>query len=290
MSKSFAVLPCNGLDKVAGCIAREIALNLIEKSDSEMICPVLYRVADARYTKLAQEKPLLVIDGCPTRCASKLASEKGLKVTAKVTVTEEAKTKGVDMGDSLRLRENEVKLAEILADELLLEKETEKTSESVTTAEGDTVYPETYDYEVYKKDKFIFRVPKEGMLFNENDSWVYISGNKARIGVTDYVQQSLSDIMFFTPPVVGNEVEQFGELGEIESGKAVFEVISPVSGRITVVNENLSVTPELINQSPYEKGWIVEMELTDIESDKELLLEFEGYFTILKRKVDEFHV
>lgn len=290
MSKSFAVLPCNGLDKGAGCIAREIALYLIEKSDSEMICPVLYRVADARYTKIAQEKPLLVIDGCPTRCASKLASEKGLKVTAKVTVTEEAKTRKVDLGDSLKLCENEVKLAEMLAEELLLEKEPEKTLESATAVEGETVYPETYDYEVYKKDKFIFRVPKEGMLFNENDSWVYISGNKARIGVTDYVQQSLSDIMFFTPPVVGNEVEQFGELGEIESGKAVFEVISPVSGRITAVNENLSVTPELINQSPYEKGWIVEMELTDIESDKELLLEFEGYFKILKRKVDEFHV
>ncbi|OLN33030.1 putative zinc-binding protein [Desulfosporosinus metallidurans] len=290
MSNSFAILPCNGLDKGAGCIAREIAVNLIEKSDSDIICPVLYRVADARYTKLAQEKPLLVIDGCQTRCASKLASEKGLKVTAKITVTEEAKTRGFELGDSLRLGENEVKLAEMVADELLLEKEAEKATESKTAAENETVYPETYDYEVYKKDKFIFRVPKEGLLFNENDSWVYISGNKARIGVTDYVQQSLSDIMFFTPPAVGNEVEQFGELGEIESGKAVFEVVSPVSGKITAVNEELSVAPELINQNPYEKGWIAEVELSDLESDKEFLLDFEGYFTILKRKVDEFHV
>ncbi|KJR47491.1 hypothetical protein UF75_2160 [Desulfosporosinus sp. I2] len=290
MSKSFAVLPCNGLDKGAGCISREIALHLIEKSDSEMICPVLYRVADARYTKIAQEKPLLVIDGCQTRCASKLASEKGLKVTAKLTVTEEAKNRGVDLGDSLRLGQNEVKLAEMVADELLLEKEPEKASESETASDSEIVYPETYDYEVYKKDKFIFRVPKEGFLFNENDSWAYISGNKARVGVTDYVQQSLSDIMFFTPPVVGSEVEQFGELGAIESGKAVFEVVSPVSGRITAVNEELSVAPELINQNPYEKGWIVEVELTDLESDKELLLEFEGYFKILKRKVDDFHV
>ncbi|GAB6156331.1 putative zinc-binding protein [Desulfosporosinus burensis] len=290
MSKSFAVLPCNGLDKGAGCISREIALNLIEKSDSEMICPVLYRVAEARYTKIAQEKPLLVIDGCQTRCASKLASEKGLKVTGKITVTEEGKNRGVDLGDSLRLGENDVKLAEMIADELLLEKEPDKAPESVTASDTEIVYPETYDYEVYKKDKFIFRVPKEGLLFNENDSWVYISGNKARVGVTDYVQQSLSDIMFFTPPIVGSEVEQFGELGAIESGKAVFEVVSPVTGRITAVNEELSVAPELINQNPYEKGWIAEVELTDLESDKELLLEFDGYFKILKRKVDEFHV
>jgi len=290
MSKSFAVLPCNGLDKGAGCISREIALNLIEKSDSEMICPVLYRVAEARYAKIAQEKPLLVIDGCQTRCASKLASEKGLKVTGKITVTEEGKNRGVELGDSLRLGENEMSLAERIADELLQEREPEKASGSETASDSPIVYPETYDYEVYQKDKFIFRVPKEGLLFNENDSWVYISGNKARVGVTDYVQQSLSDIMFFTPPVVGSEVEQFGELGAIESGKAVFEVVSPVSGRITAVNEELSVAPELINQNPYEKGWIVEVELTDLESDKELLLEFEEYFKILKRKVDEFHV
>jgi len=290
MSKSFAVLPCNGLDKGAGCIAREIALNLIDQSDSEMICPVLYRVAEAKYTKIAQEKPLLVIDGCKTRCASKLASEKGLKVTAKITVTEEAKTRGFELGDALRLGKNELNLAELVADELLIEKVSEKVSGNESASEGEPVYPETNEYEVYKKDKFIFRVPKEGFLFNENDSWVYISRNKARIGVTDFVQQSLSDIMFFTPPVVGNEVEQFGELGEIESGKAVYEVVSPVSGRITAVNEDLAVTPELINQNPYEKGWIAEMELTDLESDKELLLEFAGYFTILKRKVDDFHV
>jgi len=290
MSKSYAVLPCNGLDKGAGCVAREIALHLIETSESEMICPVLYRVADARYNKIAQEKPLLVIDGCQTRCASKLASEKGLKVTAKVTVTEEAKTRGVELGESLRLGVNELKLAELVATELLLEKETEKVTGSVTGSENTKLYPETYEYEVYKKDKFIFRVPKEGFLFNENDSWVYIVGNKARIGVADYVQQSLSDIMFFTPPVVGNEVEQFGELGEIESGKAVFEVVSPVSGKIIAINEELSAAPELINQNPYEKGWIAEVELSDLASDKEFLLDFEGYFTILKRKVDEFHV
>jgi len=290
MSKRFAILPCNGLDKGAGCISREIALNLVEKSESEIICPVLYRVADARYNKMAQEKPLLVIDGCKTRCASKLASEKGLKVTAKITVTDEAKTRGVDLGDSLRLGENDVKLAEMVADELLQEKEVEKASDSETASESQSVYPETYDYEVYKKDKFIFRVPKEGLLFNENDCWAYISGNRARVGVTDYVQQSLSDIMFFTPPVVGQDVEQFGELGMVESGKAVYEVVSPVSGRIVAVNEELSVAPELINMNPYEKGWIAEVELSDLESDKELLLDFEGYFKILKRKVDEFHV
>jgi glycine cleavage system H protein len=284
MSKSFAVLPCNGLDKCAGCISREIALKLAEKSESEIICPVLYRVADARYNKIIQEKHLLVIDGCQTRCASKLASEKGLKVAQKITVTEEAKNRGVDIGEPLKPGEKELELVEMVAAALLKQPEVENAPESKA------IFPEHFDYEVYKKDKFKFRVPKEGFYFNENDCWAYVSGKTARVGVGDYVQQSLSDIMFFTPPTVGTDVEQFGELGTVESGKAVFEVVSPVSGKVIAINEELSSAPELINMNPYEKAWIAEIELTDLESDKELLLDFEGYFKVLKRKVDEFHV
>lgn len=284
MGKSFAVLPCNGLDKCAGCISREIALKLAEKSESEIICPVLYRAADAKYNRIAQEKPLLVIDGCQTRCAGKLAAEKGLKVALKITVSEEAKSRGLEIGRSLRPGEKELELAETIANELLKEPGAEKEM-------GETMaFPGHITYETYKKDKFIFRVPNEGLYFNENDCWVYVSGNMARVGVTDYVQQSLSDIMFFTPPTVGTDVEQFGELGTIESGKAVYEVVSPVSGKITAVNETLSSEPELINRNPYEKGWIAEIELADFESDRELLLDFDGYFKVLKRKVDEFHV
>lgn len=283
MSKSYAVLPCNGLDKCAGCLAREIALNLAENSDREIICPVLYRVADARYNKLAGEKPLLVIDGCNTRCASKLAAEKSLKVAQKINVTEEAKSRGVSIGGSLRPNEDELRFARTVADDLL------KRADETVKDEQKIVFPDHLEYEIYKKDKFIFRLPKGAFYFNENDCWAYVCGKYARVGVTDFVQQSLSDIMFFTPPTVGTEVEQFGELGTVESGKAVFEVVSPVSGRIIAVNEELESAPELINQNPYEKGWIADIELSDFESDKELLLDFDGYFKILKRKVDEFH-
>ena len=284
MNKSYAILPCNGLDKCAGSIGREIALKLLEKSAGEIICPVFYRVADAKYNKLAQDKPLLVIDGCQTRCASKLAAEKGLKVARKVTVTEEAKNRGIEINATLRPSKNELEMADAIVLELLKAPEAEKAAESKA------IYPEQFEYETYSKGKFIFRVPKEGFHFNENDCWVYVSGNRARVGVTDFVQQSLSDIMFFTPPAIGTEIAQFGEAGTIESGKAVFEIISPVSGRVTAVNEALISAPELINQNPYEKGWIAELELSDFGSDRELLLDFEGYFKIMKKKVDEFNV
>ncbi|MPM36985.1 Glycine cleavage system H protein [bioreactor metagenome] len=247
MTKSYAILPCNGLDKCAGCITKEVAVKLAENTESEIICPVLYRVADARYSKIAAEKPLLVLDGCATRCASKLASEKGLRISEKLNVTDEAKANNVKLGSSLKMGTAEEELVNNLVDKLSKEEEKAEISEA-------GMFPVDLEYETYQKDKFLFKVPKEGFYFNENDSWVYVVGNKARVGVTDYVQHSLSDIMFFTPPSVGNEVSQFDEVGTIESGKAVYEVISPVSGTITAVNDTLSQKPELINESPYEQG------------------------------------
>lgn len=285
MPEGCAVLPCNGLDKSVGCLSREVALKINEKSGAEIICPVLFRVAEAGYRKIVKEKPLFVVDGCKTRCATKLAAEKGLKVAKKITITEEAQKRGLKIGPSLRIGLVEIRLAEAIAQELLKE---EKTQEAVSKEKQ--LFPLSYEYEIYKKDKFIFRVPKKGFYFNENDCWVYVLGKRARVGITDYLQQSLADIMFFTPPSIGAEVAQFDELGNIESGKAVFEIVSPVSGKVIAVNDKLSSFPELINESPYEKGWIAEIELSDFESDLEFLLNFESYFKILKRKVDEFHV
>ncbi len=282
---TYAILPCNGLDKAAGGVTREMAVELAEQTGSEILCPVFYRVADARYNRLAAERPLVVIDGCATRCASKLAAEKGLKVARKLTVTEEVKKRGIELADSLRLDDTKRSLAKALAAALLEADTAEPAGPTAATA-----FPEHFDYETYQKDKFIFRVPKAGFYFNENDFWVFVNGRRARVGMTDFLQQSLSDVLFFTPPAIGAVVEQFGELGTIESAKAVAEVISPVTGKVVAVNEALNTSPELVNQNPYEQGWLVEVELADFEKDRELLLNFAGYFPILKRKVDEFHV
>lgn len=286
MNSKYAVLPCNGLDKCAGQITKEIALAICEQTGSELICPVFYQVADARYAKIAKENPLIVIDGCGTRCASKLAAEKGLKIQKKLTVSVEAQNRNQTLPtDTIRLGEAEQALAIELAGELT------KVDEAPQEDRGaETVYQAPNDFAIYTKDKFIFRVPKEGFYFTENDCWVQVIGNRARIGVTDYVQQSLSDIMFFTPPNMDVELAQFDEAGVIESGKAVFEVVCPVSGKVVAVNSELANAPEFINQSPYEKGWIAELELTDFAEEVDFLLTTEGYMKILKKKVDDFHV
>ena len=287
MSKKYAVLPCNGLDKCAGQITKEMALLICEQTASELICPVFYRVADARYDKIAKENPLLIIDGCATRCASKLATEKGLKIYRKMMVTEEAQKRDMQLGiEPLRLSEHEMNLCKVLMADLIKE----EVQVNSATTDTSVLYPVPEDYTVYTKDKFIFRIPTEGFYFTENDCWVQLSGNRARIGVTDFVQQSLSDIMFFTPPIVEMDVEQFGEVGVIESGKAVYELVCPVSGKVMAVNTELLTAPELINQNPYEKGWIAELELSDFSEEQDFLLTAEEYLKVLQKKVADFHV
>jgi len=281
MLENFAILPCNGLDKCAGVISGEIAKKLCENDKNEIICPVFYRVADAKYNKIAGEHPLLVIDGCPTRCASKLAAEKNLKISQRILITEEAKYHHIELNSGLRILENEKSLIEIILNGL------NKAEAKPTKVSKETKASYNFEYETFQNGKFIFRVPKNPeVFFNENDCWAYVVGNRARIGVTDFVQQNLSDILYFTPPEIGAEIDQFGEVGDIESSKALVELISPVSGKVVSINETLVQKPEMINENPYELGWIAEIELTDFESDKELLIGFDKYFEIMKKKVE----
>jgi len=285
MVEDYAILPCNGLDKCAGVISGELAIKLCENAKNEILCPVFYRVADAKYNKIAGKHPLLVIDGCQTRCASKLAAEKNLKVSRKILVTEEAKNHNIELKSNLRLLENENALIEIILNEL------NKAEDKVTQVSDETNFLYDFEYETFQNGKFIFRVPKDPeVYFNENDCWAYVIGNRARIGVTDFVQQNLSDILYFTPPDIGVEIDQFGEIGDIESSKSVFEIISPVSGKVISINETLVQKPELLNENPYELGWIAELELTDFEGDKELLIGFDKYFEIMIKKVEDFNV
>ena len=285
MVENYAVLPCNGLDKCAGVISGELAKRLCENAKNEIICPVFYRVSESKYNKIAGEHPLLVIDGCQTRCASKLAAEKKLKVSRKVTITEEAKNYKIELKKGLKIQEHENALIEIILNEL------NKAEEKVIQASDETNALYNFDYETFQNGKFIFRVPKvPEVYFNENDCWAYVIGNRARVGVTDFVQQNLSDILYFTPPDIGAEIDQFGEVGDIESSKSVFEIISPVSGKVVSINETLVQKPELLNENPYELGWVAELELTDFESDKELLIGFGKYFEIMKKKVGNFNV
>jgi len=136
-----------------------------------------------------------------------------------------------------------------------------------------------------KVDKWIFRVPKD-LFFNENDCWARIEGDKAKVGITDFLQNMISDIVFVEFKEVGSKIEQFDEVAAFESVKSVLDVISPVSGIIEEVNEKLRDSPELANEDPYGEGWFVLVKLENPDADKENLLTAEGYFEVLKKKLE----
>ena len=101
------------------------------------------------------------------------------------------------------------------------------------------------------------------------------------------MQQKLTDINYFDPPKTDGSVEQFGELGSAESSKAIFEIISPASGRVVAVNPAVIANPGLINEDPYGGGWLVELKLTAWQQDQELLLDPAAYAEVVKRKAAE---
>jgi glycine cleavage system H protein len=228
-----------------------------------------------------EEASLLVIDGCPTRCASKLANRLGLKVDDKVLVSEQAKNAGLEVGESLRTGSVGMQLVELMAKELVALKEA--SADEVSSSDFESLS----DFITVTYDKFVFRIPAEGYWFNENDCWVQVVGSRARVGISDFVQQNMTDITYFEPAEVGREIEQFDEVGSLESGKSMMDALSPVSGRIVAINSQLVDSPELLNGDPYGKGWIAEIELGDFDSDKELLLDSVAYSKIVEKKAAE---
>ncbi len=102
----------------------------------------------------------------------------------------------------------------------------------------------------------------KNLLFSKSHEWVKIEGNKATIGLSDYAQHELGDIVYINLPSIGDKITIGESFTDVESVKAVSEVYSPVSGTITAVNDELESQPELINNAPYD-AWIVTVELSD---------------------------
>jgi glycine cleavage system H protein len=109
------------------------------------------------------------------------------------------------------------------------------------------------------------------LRYSKEHEWVRVDGTVARIGITDFAQDSLGDVVFVQLPDVGLDVVAGASAGEIESTKSVSDVYAPVTGAVRAVNEALVNQPELVNQDPYGDGWIFEVELSDVEEVAQLL-------------------
>lgn len=123
-------------------------------------------------------------------------------------------------------------------------------------------------------------VPKE-LRYTAEHEWVKVEGEKIRIGITDFAQHELGDIVFVELPEAGTEVKAEEPFGSVESVKTVSELYAPISGTVVEVNEDLTDSPEFVNESPYEKAWMIVIEPANM-SDVDKLMSAEEYENMTK--------
>ena len=119
------------------------------------------------------------------------------------------------------------------------------------------------------------------LKYTKEHEWVKVEGTTATVGITDYAQGELGDIVFVELPEIGLEVKQLGKFGTIEAVKAVSDMFSPVSGKVTAVNAALDTDPMVVNRDPYGEGWMVKIQFANLSELGELL-DAETYKAILK--------
>lgn len=119
----------------------------------------------------------------------------------------------------------------------------------------------------------------ENLRYSKDHEWVAVSGDEATIGITDYAQHSLGDVVYIDMPRAGDKFSTHEAFGSVESVKAVSEIFTPISGEITEVNEGLNDTPEAVNNDPYQTGWMIKLKMDNPgEADAMLSsVEYEEY-------------
>ena len=121
----------------------------------------------------------------------------------------------------------------------------------------------------------------ENLKYSKDHEWAGMEGDVVTIGINDYAQDQLGEVVFVEMPEVGDTFEAEDEFGTVESVKAVSEIYCPVSGEVVEINEALEDAPEFVNESPYEKGWIIKIKATD-SSQMDNLMDKAAYLDMLK--------
>jgi glycine cleavage system H protein len=117
----------------------------------------------------------------------------------------------------------------------------------------------------------------EGQYYTKEHEWMKVEGGNCRIGVTDYAQQSLHEVVYVDLPNIGQSLKQGATFGTVESVKAVSELYSPISGEVLERNEKLVQSPELVNKEPYGAGWVVIVKPSHLQNELKALLTPESY-------------
>ena len=122
-------------------------------------------------------------------------------------------------------------------------------------------------------------IPQD-LKYTQDHEWVRIEGDEATVGITDFAQGELGDIVYVEVETIGESLDKEAVFGTVEAVKTVSDLFLPLTGEITAFNEDLEDTPELVNDDPYDQGWIIKMKISDL-SQLEALLTHEGYQAVI---------
>jgi glycine cleavage system H protein len=122
-------------------------------------------------------------------------------------------------------------------------------------------------------------IPQD-LKYTRDHEWVRIEGEEATVGITDFAQGELGDIVYVEVETIGESLDKEAVFGTVEAVKTVSDLFLPLAGEITAFNEDLEGTPELVNDDPYDQGWIIKMKISDL-SQIEALLTHEGYQAVI---------
>ena len=116
---------------------------------------------------------------------------------------------------------------------------------------------------------------REGLYYSKEWTWIKLEDGKARIGITDYAQKQLREVVFAELPSVGDEIVKGEPFGTVESVKSVSDLVAPLSGKIVEVNEEVVNSPQIINEDPYGEGWLIVVSPSNLDEDLKTLMSYE---------------
>lgn len=256
------VLPCAGYDRPGGKVSR-LVVELLQSSDSSIIAGSIGALASERPGEIKdlRSSDVICIDGCSVQCATKMVQNHSAREFESIEVSAIADLEDSDANEKART------VADMVLQ--LLAPKSPSTTKTI-----DSEQPED-DYLSEMIDKFILRV-KKGLFYSDNDFWIQREGDLVRIGLSDLLQQMVSDVYFVDLADIGTHVEFGDELGSFESTKIAMEIITPLSGTVVEKNAKLEDSPEFVNEYPYGKGWLYVIRPDDV-SELDLLKTAEEY-------------
>lgn len=266
------ILPCAGYDRPGGKVSRVVAERLENDRDDVVIGSMgaLFKERPGEMRDY-RTSDVFCLDGCGIKCASELVRARGRHDVTSFSISE--------IADSAEDFEEKVRhLIDVVAEEL--DRRIPRTIFTVTEEPSHTI-----EYLEEKFDKFTLRVAK-GSKYSDNDFWVRVEGEHVRIGASDFLQQMMSDVYYVELVEPGTHVDMFDDAGGMESTKILVEIIVPVSGTIAESNSLLEDSPEFINQSPYDKGWLYLIKPDDVD-ELNLLRDGADYMTYALAKAKE---